>query len=861
MTFFRRRRKDADLEAEIQAHLAIAVEERVERGESRAEATASARREFGNVALVQEVTRSMWGWSRLERIVDGVRHAVRYNLATFRREPVSCVVMVLTLALILGGNITMFSSTNAAILRNRPGARHTERLVDFVHAVPDRMSEAGEFSQRAYLDYRERLTTLAGLAAYSTFDRTTLRTSDGAVDAARTASVSGNYFAVLEVTPAAGRFFTLDDDRKTAEPTAVIAYRIWQERFAGAPSAIGSSIMVNGRPFTVIGVAPKDFLGTSVWRDDIWIPLARDEKAEVYRVAASDWLGLVGRLEPGVSVETAQASVDVVTQNLERGSEPTGNVRILNRWYQGTEESTIAGLTALSVVGLLMACVNVASIGLSRALTRSREIVVRLALGAPRRAIVGQLLAETLVFFLPAVPIGAVLATWFVTENPYIDLDLRPDWRVLVFTLAVVFVAAIVAGLTPALQVLSTKLTGGLNESSSGSGRKRQRLHHALIPIQVAASVALLAVGGLYYRTLHHLASNQGFDATGLHAAMLDFGISGLKSEEGRLLTRQLVPLMNALPDVESASLALGIPGTGTLYRRTGLWKPGQALVAGKPAMYAPLNIVAPGFLETMGIEVVRGRDFSDADREGTRQVALVSQGLARQLGVADTAVGRTIYSCAEAKCAAEIVGVVADSAALVRTEPVFYRPLEQQYSSDVYLVFRSTNPGAVISSTRQALKLLNPNVPILETLSVADGVRDAVFYQYIGFWSMAPLGLVTLVMAALGIYGVASYAVSSRMGEIGIRTALGARPGRVIGGLIRHPLLMAAIGLAAGCACGLLVARSIPAEPGFYGVSYFDPATYACASLVVLAIVFLAGYVPAQRAATSDPMLVLRHE
>jgi hypothetical protein len=258
---------------------------------------------------------------------------------------------------------------------------------------------------------------------------------------------------------------------------------------------------------------------------------------------------------------------------------------------------------------------------------------------------------------------------------------------------------------------------------------------------------------------------------------------------------------------------------------------------------------------------VVRGRDVTAADREGTTQVALVSQELARRLGFGDDAPGRTVYSCPEATCAVEIVGVVANGAASGSPQPVFYRPLDQHYVPGTMLVFRSTRPATVVSSTRRLLKELNPNVPVLETMSVATLMRDDLFYQYLGFWSAGSLGLITLVMAALGIYGVASFAVFSRMREIGIRTTLGGRPGRVIGALLRRSLVLAAIGLAAGCAAGLLIARSIPQVPGFFGVSYFDPLTYACTALAVLAIVFVAGLVPARRAASSDPMLVLRHE
>jgi predicted permease len=859
MAIFRRHQKDRDLEAEIRAHLAMAIDERVERGESRAEAEANARREFGNVALVQEVTRSMWRWSRAERMVDVARHAVRYNVAAFRREPVPGIVMMITLALVLGGNISMFSAANAAILRNRPGAGRPEQLVDFVHTVPGQTFASPEFSYPRYLDYRERLTTLAGLAAYTTFNDSALRTPDGSVDAGRVAAVSGNYFDVVQVAPAAGRFFTLDDDRATAEPTAVISHRLWQERFGGASSVVGSIITVNGSPLTVIGVAPKRFLGTSVWRDDVWVPLAKDRYAEFSGFASIDWLGIVGRLKPDVSVQQAQASVDLLTR-LDQGSARDANVRVLNRWYQGTEEATIAGLTGLSLVGLLIACVNVASIGLSRALSRGPEIAVRLALGAPRRVIAWQLLTETVVFFLPAAALGAVLSTWLVNTQPYIDLDLSPDWRVLLFTLAVVLVAAIGAGLMPALHAISTRLTPGLKDDAAGS-RTRQRLQSALIPIQVAVSVALLVIGGLYFRTLHHVATNRGFDAADLHVMVLDFGISGLQPEQGLQLARQLVPLVNAVPGVESASLAQGIPGTLTLYRRTGLWKHGEVLDPRKPSLYAPLNAVTPGYLETVRIPVLRGRGFTAADREGVGQVALVSHALARQLGFDNDAIGRTLYHCPELKCAAEIVGIVADGTASDDPQPVFYRPLDQQYSQTALLVVRSTQPGSVVPFTRRILRDLDPNVPILETTSVAMLTRNALFYQYLGFWSAGSLGLITLVMAALGIYGVASCRVSSRMREIGIRTALGARPGLVIGALVRSPVVTASIGLGAGCAAGLLVASSIPPQPGFRGVTYFDPATYAAAALGVLAIVFLASLVPARRAVSSDPMLVLRHE
>jgi macrolide transport system ATP-binding/permease protein len=870
MKFFAHNRKQRELDEEIEGHLAMEIQQRIDRGESPEDARANASRQFGNVALVKEITRESWRSRALDRIVHDLRHVMRHTWATFRREPGILVVTFLTLALVMGANTIMFSSINSLMLRNRPGSGHTEQLVDFVHISPER--EDPIFSYPNYRDYRDANSVFTALAAYSGNEPMGMRTDKGGTEIVRMAPVSGNYFDVLEVRPVAGRLLAEQDDRPAATPAAVISHRLWQQRFEGELAAIGSSIVLQGRRFTIVGVASDDFVGTTVVHDDVWIPLAMYGNDRLLKARAGRWLGIVGRLKPGTSLQQASAAMTLQTASLQRHPENKGNrLRLVNHWYQGFEpEEAMKGLMGMSLAVLLVACANIAAIGLSRALARQPEIAVRLALGAPRRRVALQLLWETVALFTPAALIGIWIASSLPTTALCAtcgmpEVDMTPDWRVGLVVLGLMMTAAIISTIAPALQAMRTDLTSSLKNKSGGSSSRKLRLQGVLTVAQVAASITLLIVGVLYLRSLVEISSTRAFDPLGVHVAALNFNIGGLSRKESQTFVTEALKRSSVLPGMTVISAARDVPQNdqsateNPTMPSTKVWRTGEEIIPNKPHLVSELNGISPRYFETLKIPLIQGRDFRPSDSTG-KSIAIVSESVAKALWPTEDPIGKAIYVCPEvANCKTEIVGLVAD-AVRGKPAPVVYRPLEQAYAPWVYLLFRGLDSKQSIPAVRKTLSDIDANLPIVFILQMKEILRSTFFYYHLIVWSAGLLGLIAAALAALGIYGVASHAVACRMREIGIRTALGARPAAVIRTVIRRSIVLTAIGLPIGCAAALFVARAVPAV-NLYRVNDSDPVAYiaACAGIVIVA--FLASYVPARRAAKSDPMIVLRHE
>jgi predicted permease len=866
MSLFRRAKRERELNEEIEAHLAIETQQRIDRGESPEEARANASRQFGNIILVKEATRESWRSRFLDRVAYDFRQVVRHTWSTFRREPGILAVTTLTLALVLGANATMFSAISTLMLRNRPGAGNPDRLVDFIHVGPD-AREYPAFSYPNYRDYRDGDTGFSGLAAYSYNEPAGMRHRTGSTELVRLAGVSGNYFEVLEVKAAAGRLLVEEDDRQDAAPAAVISYRFWQSRFRRDPTTIGSSIVLKGRLFTIVGVTAESFVGTTVMHDDVWIPLALHGSGRLFQQRGIDWLGIVGRLKPSMSLKEARAAIALKTANLQRHTENKGHqVRLVNRWYQGREqETTMKGLMGMSILVLLVACANIAGIGLSRTLVRQPEIAVHLALGAPRLRVALQLLWETIALFIPAAIASILIARWTVAAKfcpecqP--EIDMSPDWQVGLFVLALMLAAAVVATIAPALHSMRADLTSSLKRKAVGNSRGTLKLQGVLIVAQVAVSITLIVVGSLYLRSLFEISSTRVFDPQNVNVASIHFDIGGLSASESQTFIADTLKKSSVLPGILAITAARDIPQNdeGPTLSSVKLWKTGQAVLPDKPDIVSRSNAVSPGYFETLRIPIIRGRDFKDSDPV-TRPTAVISETVAKTLWPFENAVAKTVYVCADvSKCGVEIIGVVSDDIRGKRA-PMVYRPLQQVQASWVYLVFRGLDSRQSIPVVRKTLSEINPNLPIVSILPMKVLLRSTFFYHYLIVWSAGVLGLIAAAMASIGIYGVASHAAASRIREVGIRTALGARPAAVIRLIVRRSMILTLIGMPVGCVMALFIARAIP-EISFYRVDDFDPSTYIAACTGILLVAFLASFLPARGAAKSDPMTVLRHE
>jgi predicted permease len=492
-----------------------------------------------------------------------------------------------------------------------------------------------------------------------------------------------------------------------------------------------------------------------------------------------------------------------------------------------------------------------------------------LALGAPRARVALQTVMESVALFLPAGLIGALSAVQ-MPMRAWIDLlgapeiDMSPDVRVVFIVLAVALAAALLAGSTPALDAARTDLTGALKDESGAGGRRRLRLQSILLVLQVAVSVTLLIIGGMYFRSVRYVWLHRNFDSANLYMAVLDFNIDGATNGQRLGLAYALTERVRALPSVQEVTIAEGIPNTQWIWankriRRTPFSQPSDAA-----DLRVKSNFIGRNYLNVLGIPLLKGTDFSPSEIAGGRSVAIVTQSLANRLWPAGDAIGKMIYEqCAagDQHCQAEVIGIAADSAVNTVSEPLLYRPLEQHFASPLVLAYRTAQPEEVSRSLRTILSELNPNVLVIEGGS-ADAARYRVMLdQYVGVWSAGILGLFAVILTSLGIYGVASYGAQSRLREIGIRTALGARPHAVVRLIIRRSVILTAIGLAIGCIGGLAAVRVMPQDFGFYGIGPFDWPAYAAALFTVFTISIVACYFPSLRAARRDPLAVLRHE
>ncbi|MEJ7576815.1 MAG: ABC transporter permease [Pyrinomonadaceae bacterium] len=801
-------------------------------------------------------------------------------------------VAVLSLAVGIGANTTIFSLVNVALLRPLPKVADSGRLAEVKRTLPN----GDSFALLSYLDYaylRDHNDVFEGLAAYS-FAPFSLN-AGGEPERAKGLIVSGNYFDVLGVKAARGRFFLPEEDRTPgANPVAVISHELWQRRFGGDSSAIGRQATLNGHSFTIIGVAPEGFKSPFVYlAPDVYVPLMMQAQAmpgrDVLDSRGTSWLGVRGRLKAGVKIEGAQVEISGLAKRLEREFPETnqGEGVRLHPVSQVPHEvrSAVVGFMSLlmCLVGLvlLIACANVAGIFLARAAARRKEMAIRLAVGASRARIIRQLLVESVLLFLCGGIAGAALAAWtnelLLAFRPSgvmpISLDLNLDWRVLGFTLLVSLVTGLVFGLAPALQASKPDVLPALKDEAR-TGVHRARMRGAFVVGQIAISLMLLIAAGLFVRSLRNAAAiNPGFNPDGVQTAMIDLTIQGYTEERGRDFYRRLVEQVGALPGVESASLANAIPLSGRMFNLP-VRVEGYEPPAGEDAFYIDANTVDENYLRTLQVPLLRGRDFSRADKEGAPRVAIINETMARKFFGGADAVGKTfsfnrnpsVNNSAlndPARSTIEVVGVVKDGKYETLGEgarPFIYLPFAQRYFGAMTLHIRTTgDPATVFAALRRETQNLDPNLPLTNVMPMTEAIGFSLIPLRMAATIVGVLGLFGLALAAVGIYGVIAYSVTQRTKEIGIRIALGAQTGDVLGIILRQGLMLTVIGVCLGVAGAFVLTRYLASL--LYGVSAIDPLVFIGIALVLAAVALLASYVPARRAAKIDPMVALRYE
>ena len=827
---------------------------------------------------------------------------LRYGFRVLRASPGFAAVAVLSLALGIGANTSIFSVVNAALLRPLP-VTQPERLTFVFNGTTTR--PWGTASYPDYLDYRDKSEVFSDLLTYSSI--TVSAGNDDQTEVISGSIVSGNFFDVLGLRTALGRTFTPEEDTTpNTHPVAVISHGLWQRRFGGDPKVIGRQIALGGHSFTVVGVTPAGFNGPEVLENnDIYVPMmmqalvrpprggySGDMNPDLLSRRGSRWLKMIGRLKPGVSFDQAQAAMTTIAAGLEHAYPEENRSTIATLFPvnkidpQGYPQLlSVAGLL-LAVVGivLLIACANVANLLLARASARRTEIAVRLAMGASRSRLVRQLLTESLLISLAGGAAGLLLAMWTIdvlkSATPpdgifSFTLDYRLDFRVLAFTFALSLATGVIFGLAPALQASRPDLVPALKDEAlaAAQGRRRFSLRNALVVMQVALSLVLLIGAGLFLRSLNNAQSiDPGFDADTILDAQLNINLLRYTKAQGQQFYGQVIERIEALPGVESASLSRVVPMSGG-GRTSSLLIQGkqppdnldhtESTASSDNSHTVNSNVVGLKYFSTMGIPLLRGRDFGDQDRENAPLAVIVNEAFERRYFAGEDALGKRVSFRGDNGPWSEIIGVVSDSKYRTLGEsprPSAYVPLAQNHETGMTLHVRSSgNPLGIAGSVRREVQSLDPSLAITNLQSLSNVVAASLFAARTGATLLAIFGGLALLLAAIGLYGVMSYAVSRRTREIGIRMALGAGTGIVMRLVLKEGLTLVGGGVAAGLIVAAAATRLLSSF--LYGVSPLDATTFAAIPLVLAVVALLATYLPARRAAKVDPMIALRSQ
>jgi predicted permease len=800
---------------------------------------------------------------------------LKYACRSLRRQPVFAVGAIATLALGIGVNSTIFTFADAALLRTMPGIANPDQLVWVSALWMDRGRQVG-LSYPEYIDYLQGTTAqFSQLFAFRSMPVSL--GSGGDPQRVRGQLVTGSYFSALGVLPAAGRLIAPDDDRGDSPPAVVVSHRLWQERFGVSAELVGTAISINGRRLTVIGVAPDGFYGPALGESaDVWIPLAhlsqvRTADRELLTQRGASWLSVMGRLRPGVSISSARTALTTVASRLELAypnrSERRGVLVSSARSGLAPEsrsELVPLGILLLTVTGivLLIACANVANLLLARGTGRAIELSIRAALGASRRRLLRQLLTESLLLAVLGAAAGLLVSFWATdllqTKLPEADfrgLHASADVRVLSFTAFLAVVSVCSFGLVPALTLTRGALLPRLREAPAAGGRSR--LQGIFVVAQLSLSLVLLLAGGLSLRALQKANSiDLGFNPSGVLTASYDLELQNYTQERRVAFRRQLRERLGALPGVTAVGITNVPPLSGTMV---------STVVSAKNAAGADtearayLNAAGPGYFDALEMTIVEGRPILDGDVLGALRVAIINERLARELWGSADPVGREIVL---ERRHIQVVGVARDAKYDEPTEdprPFMYLSLDQdpQLDRETIVLRAATAPGVMLPALRKGIQALDPTLPVFEVRPFSAVIKDREDKERGISTLLGVFGLVALLLAALGLYGVMSYAVALRTREMGIRIALGATPAQLTTLITRDAMRLSLIGVAIGAILSLPMAYALGAL--LFGVQIADVAAFALTCALLVAVALAAAFVPARRAARLDPVVALR--
>jgi predicted permease len=878
-SLFRRAQVERELDEELQYHLERQIGEHLAKGMTPEEARHAALRAMGGVERRKEECRD----TRRVRLIEDLMQDVRYGLRTLRKSPGFTAVAALSLALGIGANTAIFSLVNVVLLRPLP-VENPERLISLNYASEKGGDVSPTFSYLNYRDLRDRNNALDGLIAYRMAPISL--SHDGNNERAWGYLATGNYFDVLGVKPALGRLLTPEDDKaEGAHPVMVISYDCWQKRFAGDPNVVGRGVLVNARSFTIIGVAPRDFYGTEIgYVAEMWFPIMMLDQIikwgnDLWDRSGQSYLAQ-GRLKSGVDIVQAEALLKGAMAQIAHDypNENHGRTVLLSApglfgsLFRGPVLSFVSVLMVAAGFVLLLACLNLSNLLLARAMDRRKEIAIRLAIGAGRMRIVRQLLTESLLLAFVGGAIGSLLAYWLVDAvmafRPPLDFPIPSalgiDHRVLIFTLVVSLLTGVIFGLLPALQSTKPDLATTLKDEISPGGSRRSLLRSGLVVSQVALSLLLLICAGLVARGLQRAESlNPGFNPQNAILMSFDLGLQGYDGARSKIFKQRLLERVRALPGVQSAGLADYVQ-FDLMTRDSYIHAEGRPLERGVNPPSALRGSASPGFLRGLGARLLQGRDFTEADNETKRSVAVVNETFARRIWNGATAVGKRFSFFGQEGPWIEIIGVIQDGkySSLGEEGRLFvYTNLEDDNGGNglsLNLVVRTASePLNVIAAIRHEFGRLDRNLPVFNVKTMAQHMNWPLFPARVAAALLGSFGLLALLISAIGLFGVMSYSVSQRTHEIGVRLALGAQPRTILRLIVGQGLKLTLIGLTLGLAGAFTITRLM--SPLLYGVSAVDPSTFILISLLLLCVALLACWLPARRATRVDPLIALR--
>ncbi len=801
---------------------------------------------------------------------------LRYGFRLLAKNPVFTLLIVLTLGLGIGVNTVIFSFVNALLFRP-PAVQDSSRLLELWQRNPKTPGLA-EYVPLAYPDYvyfRDHNQVFAGLLAFDGEMRPVSWSRAGEGQMAQGQLVSGNFFSVLGLTPAFGRFFLPEEDQMPGgQPVVVLSRSFWKKQFADDPAVLGKTLVLNGTSFAVVGVAPASFTGIVIGNEpDFWAPLTTTTQLtrENFLLTSNGafWLFGIGRLKPGLSPSQAQANLKILSSSIQQ-SHPqnhkdleaaTFRVSLVPEPFRGYVAAFTGLLMVVVGLVLLIACANAANLLLAQATGRRREMAIRAALGAGRARLLRQMLIESSIVAVFGGSVAVLLAKWatpalLALKPPSLPIrvEIHQDWRVLSFTFATSIATAILFGIAPALRTSRTDASLVLKEEGLIGGLRSSRLRGALVVTQIAVCLVLLISACLCLRSLVNAKSlDPGFDTRHVALAVLDPGSLGYSEAKGKIYYQQLLNRVEALPGVSSVSLASHLPLT------TANWTQEITIEGYKSSpgseLLVPLMTVGPKFFATMGIPLERGREFTEQD---TAASAIINASMAAQFWPGQDPIGRHFKVIEQS---VEIIGVA--KTGKYRTlgedpEPFMYLPIG--YRSRSTLVVRTAgDPRSLLPAVRQQLQALDPNVVPFDLETIQEYMALPMFPARSTGLLLGAFGFLALVLAIAGLYGVMSYAVSQRTREMGVRMALGAADRDLLKLVVGHGLRLTLVGLA----CGLLGAFALTRVLAslLYGIRPTDPFSFVTMPALLALVTLLASYIPARRATKVDPMVALRYQ